>query len=84
LLALLIGETIGAHVIDGLDWAGRGGVVGGVVGFVLAIGLRQRGYRRIRRIGRATEVLTVAPLDFSGYWALTGIVVGFIFGVIHG
>jgi hypothetical protein len=68
----------------GLDWAGRIGVVGAVAGFVLGYELRRRGYKKIRRQARNVFILPPAPLEFSGYWGLTGMIIGFILGVIRG
>lgn len=56
------------HLVEALDWAGRFGVVGALLGFGLAVGLRARGYRRVRRIGRRTETLPIAPIDMTSVW----------------
>lgn len=76
--------SLGTRVVHGLDWAGRVAAAGATIGFVLGFELRRRGYRRIRRVGSLSELLPPSPLDFSGYWGLTGMVIGFIVGVIHG
>jgi hypothetical protein len=76
--------ALSERFVHGLDWAGRIAVSGAIMGFALGFELRRRGYRRIRRVGNLSEMLPPSPLDFSGYWGLTGIVVGFIVGLIHG
>jgi hypothetical protein len=82
--AVIASESITHRLVSGLDWAGRVAVAGAILGFVLGWGLRRLGYRRVRRVSGYSELLPLNPLDFSGYWGLTGIVIGFILGVIRG
>lgn len=79
-----VDPSFNQRLLHGLDWAGRIGVTGAVLGFLLGFGLRRLGYRRVRRIGNVRQMVPPQPLDFSGYWGLTGIVIGFIVGIVHG
>lgn len=87
LLGLILAAShggIGDRIVHGLDWAGRIAVTSAILGFALGFDLRRRGYRRVRRVGGLRELVPPSPLDFSGYWGLTGMIVGFIVGLIHG
>lgn len=76
--------SISRRLVEGLDWAGRIGVVGALWGAGLGIGLKKRGYRKVRRSDRIPNISPIAALDFAGYWGLAGMVIGLVFGVVRG